>query len=196
MHTKTGIEVLASFKEFLKLIGKPDILQTDNGGEFNNEEMKVFLKNQKIKYIRGSPYHSQRQGAVEGFNRTIQNFLCLSKDMNLDEFNLKNSVYDFCMYYNNRIHSTTRSKPQEVIEKRWDEELTLSVYNNIVDARRKSKIDKFIEGQIVRISNDLNISRDGKYVMYYKAKILAKNIKKEIFQMKRKIIWKKGIHAN
>ena len=44
IHTKSGIEVLASFKEFLKLIGKPDILQTVNGGEFNNEEMKVFLK--------------------------------------------------------------------------------------------------------------------------------------------------------
>ena len=57
MHIKTGIEVLASFKEFLKLIGKPDILQSDNGGEYNNEEMKVFLKNQKIEYIRGSPYH-------------------------------------------------------------------------------------------------------------------------------------------
>ena len=191
MHTKTGIEVLASFKEFLKLIGKPDILQTDNGGEFNNEEMKVFLKNQKIEYIRGSPYHPQSQGAVEGFNRTIQNFLYLSKDMNLDEFNLNNSVYDFCMYYNNRIHSTTRFKPQEVIEKRWDEEFTLSVYNNIVDARRKSKIDKLIEGQIVRISNYLKISRDWKYVMYYKAKILAKNIKKEIFQMKGKIIKEK-----
>ena len=101
--------------------------------------------------------------------------------MNLDEFNLKNSVYDFCMYYNNRIHSATRFKPQEVIEKRWDEEFTLSVYN-IVDARRKSKLDKFIEGQIVRISNYLKISRDSKYVMYYKAKILAKNIKKKYFK--------------
>ena len=52
MHTKTGIEVLASFKEFLKLTGKPGILQTDNREEFNNEEIKVFLKNQKIEYIR------------------------------------------------------------------------------------------------------------------------------------------------
>ena len=110
--------------------------------------MKVFLKNQKIEYIRGSPYHYQSQGAVEGFNRIIQNFLYLSKDMNLDEFNLKNSVYDICMYYNNRIHRTTRLKPQEVSEKRWDEEFTLSVYNNIVDARRKFK-----DRQIHRGSN-------------------------------------------
>ena len=52
MHAKTGIEVLASFKEFLRLMGKPDILQTDNGREFNNEEMKVFLKKLvKIEYV-------------------------------------------------------------------------------------------------------------------------------------------------
>ena len=59
MHTKTRIEVLASFKKFLKLIRKPDIFQTENGGEFNNEEMKVYLKNQKIEYIRGSSYITQ-----------------------------------------------------------------------------------------------------------------------------------------
>ena len=47
MFTKTGIEVFASFKEFLNLIEKPDILQTDDGGDFNNQEVKVFLKNQK-----------------------------------------------------------------------------------------------------------------------------------------------------
>ena len=40
-----------------------------------------------IEYTRGSPYHSQSQGVVERFNRNIQNFLYLSKDINLDEFN-------------------------------------------------------------------------------------------------------------
>ena len=51
--------------------------------------MKVFLKNQVIEYIMGSSYHSQRQGAIEGFNRAMKKFLYLSKDMNLDESNLK-----------------------------------------------------------------------------------------------------------
>ena len=51
--------------------------------------MKAFLKNQKIEYIRGFHFRPQSQGGVVGFNRTIQNFLYLSKDMNLDEFNLK-----------------------------------------------------------------------------------------------------------
>ena len=58
----------------------------------------------------------------------------------------------------NRIHNTTKLKPQEII-KQWDEEFKLSVYNK-VDASEISKIDKFIAGQIVRIFNFLIISRD------------------------------------
>ena len=59
----TEIEVFAVFKKFLRLIGKPNIFQTDKGGEFNNEEMKAFLKNQKIEYIRGSPYPSKSRSS-------------------------------------------------------------------------------------------------------------------------------------
>ena len=117
MHTKTGIEVLASYKEFMKFIGSLIYFKQIMEESLIIKEMKVFLKNQKIEYFKGSPYNPQSQGSVEGFNKIIQNFLYLSKDMNLDEFSLKNSVYDLCMYYNNGIHSTTKFKPQKVIEK-------------------------------------------------------------------------------
>ena len=55
------------------------MIQSDNGGEFNNDLMKDFLLHQVIKYVRCSPYHPQSQGAVEVFNRTVQNFLYLAK---------------------------------------------------------------------------------------------------------------------
>ena len=47
---------------------------------------------QGIDHIRGSPYHPQSQGAVEAFNKTIQNFLYLAKNMNEDNFDLEESV--------------------------------------------------------------------------------------------------------
>ena len=50
---------------------------------------------QGIDHIRGSPYHPQSQGAVEAFNKTIQNFLYLAKDMNEDNFDLEESVLTF-----------------------------------------------------------------------------------------------------
>ena len=47
------------------------IFTDDNGSEFVNEELKMYLSKNKIHHIRGSPYHPQSQGAVEVFNRTI-----------------------------------------------------------------------------------------------------------------------------
>ena len=55
---------------------------------------------QGIDHIRGSPYHPQSQGAVETFNKTIQNFIYLAKDMNEDNFDLEESVLDFLLHYN------------------------------------------------------------------------------------------------
>ena len=94
-------------------------MQTDNGKEFVNDKLKSFLDKQSIKHITGAPYHPQSQGAVEAFNRTIQKFLYLAKDMNKNSFCLEDSVHDFWMHYNNRTHSTT---PFEIIEKKWDKE--------------------------------------------------------------------------
>ena len=70
--------------------------------------------------------------------------------------------------------------------KRWDEDFTLSVYNNIVDARRKSKIDKFIEGQIVRMSITWKYQDVGSMWCIIKLKLYQKNIQNEIFQLKGK----------
>ena len=75
LTNKKSKTVLKVIWECLKITGKPTILQTDNGGEFNNELLKKFLEQNNIQYVRGSPYHPQSQGAVESFNRTIQNFL-------------------------------------------------------------------------------------------------------------------------
>ena len=69
--------------------GKPESLQTEKGSEFINEELKTYLSKNRIHHIRGSLYHPQSQEAVEASNRTVQNDLYLSKEMNEDEFILE-----------------------------------------------------------------------------------------------------------
>ena len=44
IQTKTGIEVLALIKEFLKTIWKSHIFQTDYREEFNSNKMNTFFK--------------------------------------------------------------------------------------------------------------------------------------------------------
>ena len=64
-------------------------MQTDNGKEFVNDKLKSFLDKQTIKHITGAPYHLLSQGAVEAFNRKIQNFNILQKIWKKNSFYLE-----------------------------------------------------------------------------------------------------------
>ena len=55
------------------------MIQSDNGGEFNNELIKDFLKHQGIEYVRGSPYHPQSLEAVMGLIELCKNFFTKQK---------------------------------------------------------------------------------------------------------------------
>ena len=57
---------------------KPKILHTDNDGEFKNKVMENYLKENNIDHITGCPYNPQHQGAVEVFNKTIQDFFYIN----------------------------------------------------------------------------------------------------------------------
>ena len=105
--------VLKALKGSLRITGKLGMIQSNNGGEFNNDLLKDFLKHKRIEYVRGSPYHPKCQGAVEGLNKTVQNFLNLKKDMHDDEFELNDSIYDLCMHYNNWKHTNTKISLKE-----------------------------------------------------------------------------------
>ena len=65
-----------------------------------------------IKHILGGKYHPQTQGAVEGFNKTIQKFLneaYTNSMFNGDEEWLLLMVSDFLHYYNSkRVHQQQR----------------------------------------------------------------------------------------
>ena len=64
------------------IIGHPDILHTDNGKEFWNKNVENFLENKGIKHVLGAPYHRQSQGAIETFNKYIQNWIYKAYDNN------------------------------------------------------------------------------------------------------------------
>ena len=139
---KSATTVLKAIKACIATHGKLESLQTDNGSEFINEELKMYLSKNRIHHIRGSPYHLQSQGAVEAFNRTVQNYLYLAKDMNEDEFILEDSIRDFLLYYNNRVHTTTRYSPYGIMEKRSDEKTMNKVRDNTLKSRKDQKSEE------------------------------------------------------
>ena len=62
---KTMPLVLSKIKLFINNNGICKIIQTDNGKEFDNTQMKLFCENNNIKFIKSSPYHPQSNGSVE-----------------------------------------------------------------------------------------------------------------------------------
>ena len=65
-------------------VGPPNIIQSDNGGEFKKAVEKL-CKILHVKIIRGSPYHPQSQGKVERSHRSLRkkimfDLLRLAKD--------------------------------------------------------------------------------------------------------------------
>ena len=68
-------------KELFEEYGSPQILASDNGGEFTGEIIVELKKILGIETAHGRPYHPQTQGKVERFNQTLENELtkCLSE---------------------------------------------------------------------------------------------------------------------
>ena len=60
-------------------MGKPSIIQSDNGREIDNHLLKEYFIKNNIKHIFGSPYHPQSQGSVEALIRQSKIFLFLLK---------------------------------------------------------------------------------------------------------------------
>ena len=73
---KTKDQVLEVFKEFKTLVENQTghtikIFRTDNGGEFVNQEMNEYLKNNGIRHQTSIPYNPEQNGVAERANRTI-----------------------------------------------------------------------------------------------------------------------------
>ena len=86
------------------------------------------------------PGHPQSQGEIEAFNKTVENFLILTKNVQKDKFNLEHSIADFFMYYNQRKHFTTKHSPIEIMSNVNDEKLLDDVRENTKKSRKHSKM--------------------------------------------------------
>lgn len=75
---KTAGNILSALKKVVYLEGAPLIVQTDDGGEFNNRIVTDFLGEKNIGYVRGRPRHPQNQGQVERANQTVARKLAKS----------------------------------------------------------------------------------------------------------------------
>ena len=191
IKNKTKEVVLAAIKEIFTVMGVPKILQSDNGWEFKNSLLEKYWSKVNVRHIFGSPYHPQSQGSVEAYNRTIQDFLISTKDALGKNFDLKDVVNEFLVYYNERVHSTTGYTPREITERAKDSEFIQKVKENKSKSWRikKDKDEKYKIGLKVRISNYRTLVKEDGFI-YYTAPSFVKKIR---FQRELSFSWKNTV---
>lgn len=106
---KDAICFSSCFEKHIFTEGVWEILHTDNGGEFVNNEVNEITNRYKIKHVRGRPYHPQSQGVVERFNKTIKRRLRAT--LNSNDNNWVDHLDRIVYYYNNNKHRATGIKP-------------------------------------------------------------------------------------
>ena len=90
----------------------------------------------------------------EAFNRTVQDFLTLTREHQGDSYNLEDSMSDFLLYYNNRKHSTTKVTPYKAMMNIGDKALMNEIKCNTI-RRSKAKMSSETKKKhsYVRVSN-------------------------------------------
>jgi len=162
LKTKTKDEVLKKIEMFCELFGTPKILQTDNGGEFKNNDLENFCEENNIKLIHSSPYHPQTNGSVEATHKEIQKYICMEYLKNQNKFNIEDSLFEIIKIHNNKKHSTTKRIPKEIRDLTDKNEIEIIKNEIIKEMQRKNKNSYIInyDSHYVFDENKVNISGD------------------------------------
>ena len=90
--------------------GLPRVFVTDNGSQFTSGEFEAFMKGNRIRHIRSSPYHPSSNGLAE---RAVQSFKEHLK--RLTSGSLQDRLSKFLFWYRLTPHSTTGVPPAELL---------------------------------------------------------------------------------
>ena len=159
--------ILYCLKQFFLFVGKPKIIQSDNGIEYNNAVINNFLVTNNIKHINSSPRHPQTNGVVEIVHKEVRKNILLNFNQIVDDISFKNLILDCIDIHNNNVHSVTGFKPSFLL-KNDDEEIYELVINNI----------KKTENNLKKEDNNNYVLKSGDHLLTLKGAYKAgKNIK-------------------
>lgn len=132
--------------------GMVKMIWCDNGSEFYNKQMDVFLKRNDM--TRYSTYGEHKCVVAERFNRTIKNWLWKYFTAKQTR-NWVDTLDDLAQYYNKQKHRSIGMKPDDAIKpensKKVFQNLYGKYYTDILSDETEPK-PKFAVGDLVRIS--------------------------------------------
>lgn len=112
LSSKEGSVMRSAFWDIFTRIGPPDIIQSDNGSEFNNPEMNDLLATcgiEPINHRHGAPYKPDSQGVCERNHRTMQRILeIMTKEEKYAEWDFQDMLRLTQYWMNSYTHRSTK----------------------------------------------------------------------------------------
>jgi len=183
VESQNAREVEITLRQFFRLVGIPQILQSDNGREFDNKRINVYLEEQQIKFVHGRPYHPESQGCIERSHKTLQEGLKKYYVQNKANFYIESALEACLDLYNMEIHSTTKMRPTDAIKldpkNEKDQNNIDFVIFNTKNSRKQAKnvLEGYEKGDKVLIYNYLLKGKMKNYLEEVRGKMTSKVIK-------------------
>jgi hypothetical protein len=110
LRSREAEEVADRLASWIGMFGPPEILECDNGGEFEKVVL-ILAKKYGIKIINGRPRHPLSQGSA---NRTFKRMLRVwQRDQGTTEW--ARALPEIGLNYNRQVHGTTGKTPYQML---------------------------------------------------------------------------------
>ena len=154
LRNKSGKEVAAAFKDIFREGRIPKRIQTDQGKEFENRQVRTLFREHNIELF--SVKSAYKAAIVERWNRTLKGKLWKYFTMSTKQ-NWTRVLQDVVASYNNSIHRTLGRKPIDVTSENAGE-VREEMYSQPSRSKKKSDIKV---GDKVRISKVKSVFEKG-----------------------------------
>ena len=137
--SKEGIKVVNFLDRLYKEIPFKSII-SDNGKEFCNDKVRMWMENKNVKHEFSIPYYHQSNGRIERANRTLRN--ACKKTPGLLKVKLKRIVEN----YNNVLHRGIGMSPNEALKEENHERVKIHENKYKKEFKKnKGTIEEFFE---------------------------------------------------
>jgi hypothetical protein len=119
LTSKSASEVLNWLRITFQITGRPQIVQSDNGGEFNNHLIRDYFKKWGVTHRNSKPYTPATNGKVERGNADLKEVLSnLMKEHDASWFDV---LYEACFIMNTTPTRSLKMSPHEFVfgQKHW-----------------------------------------------------------------------------
>ena len=188
IKNKTGPVVANALQKIITTMSKsPEILSSDNGGEFTSHEMKALALSYGIELRNSLPYRPQTNGAVERVNgtlkRAIQSYLA-----DHDTKVWYDALPRIVMSYNTSRHSTTKRRPVEVL---YAVEHKDNLLRTLVKENIQAAADRMVQRSIQKYSGTRGELEIGDTVRIDKSALKTERKRRQSFGKKGMLQWSK-----